>query len=83
MFRFIVTAMWTILIVLFVIQNFVKVPIRFLIFPMVEVSLIFVIFISMFIGALIPIFCHLMKRIKTTKSKKKTLEHEEIFEEEG
>ncbi len=82
MLKFIFTVLITILVVLFAIQNFIIVPIRFLIFEPVEVRLIFVILSSVLIGAMIPIFFRLIGRLRSSDSTEKTAEREEIFDED-
>ncbi|MBW7995932.1 MAG: DUF1049 domain-containing protein [Candidatus Glassbacteria bacterium] len=82
MLKFIFAVLLTTIVVLFALQNSIQVPIRLLTFEPVEVRLIFVILSSMFVGALIPIFYRLVKRIKSSKSGKEIVVREEIFEEE-
>lgn len=82
MLKFILTVLITILVVLFALQNFIVVPIRFLIFEPVEVRLIFVILSSVLIGVMIPIFFRLIGRLKSSGSREETAEREEIFDED-
>lgn len=82
MIRFILTVLLTIVVFLFVLQNFVSVPICFLTFGPVNVRLVFVIFTSIIIGIMIPIFYRLVKKIKTVKPEEENMERDEIFEDE-
>jgi len=82
MVKFILTVLSTIVVFLFSLQNFYTVPIGFLTFGPINVRLIFVIITSMIIGALIPIFYGMTRRLKLAKSGNVSAEELEIFEED-
>ncbi len=82
MVRIILTVLVTLVVLLFVLQNFVAVPISFLTFGPIQVRLVFVILSSLVIGAMIPVFYRLVRRMKTRKIESKGREIEAIFEED-
>lgn len=82
MFKFILTVLITIIVVLFTLQNLYMVPLRFLAFGPVQVRLAFLLFSCMVIGALIPIFYNMTKKLNYLKSEEKKIEQSEIFDDE-
>jgi len=82
MIKFILTVLVTLIIVLLTLQNFSMVSIGFFTFGPVQVRLPFLVFSSMIIGALIPIFYNMIKNLKIFNSEKKEIEQDEIFEDE-
>lgn len=67
MFKLITTLVITIFIVVFALLNIHMVHIRFFMGDPIQVPLIFLIFVSILIGAMIPILYSLVKRVNKNK----------------
>jgi uncharacterized integral membrane protein len=82
MFQFILTVILTIIVVIFAMQNFYAVPIRFFLWGPFQVRLIYVILSAIIIGAMVPIFYSVIRKMKMTKFERENIEPIEIFDDD-